>query len=140
MTEPAYNLSVCSICGLPALFTEADPGANPVSYCTGDLPAHLAPRAAAGQLPLRSSAPKAALLEQAKELDIDGRTTMSKGELEVAVAAAAAEEATDELIERRPTFEEVEKQRLSRPGQGEPKEQDAPEADAPPPKKRAAKR
>jgi hypothetical protein len=95
MTEPV-NLGLCSICGQPAQFTDADPGANPVSYCARDLPVHLGVRAAAGQLPLQG-ATKTELLDQARDLNIDGRSNMSKDELAAAVSAAAADDGHAEV-------------------------------------------
>lgn len=88
MTEPDYDLTKCAICGQDATFTDASPGANPVSYCTNDLPAHLATVAAAGQMPLATDDTKAELLEQAAELEIEGRSGMTKAQLQTAVAAA----------------------------------------------------
>lgn len=93
MTEPDIDLSKCAICRQDALFTDNSPGANPVSYCTNDLPAHLAPLAAAGQMPLASDDTKAELLEQAAELDIEGRSSMTKAQLQTAVAAAKLSQA-----------------------------------------------
>lgn len=91
MTTP--NLALCGICGGQAEFTEADPGANPVSYCSRDLPAHLQVRAAAGQLPLAPGATTVAELQaEARELDIEGRSSMDKGELLEAVNEAKAEQ------------------------------------------------
>lgn len=98
MTQPDENdLSTCAICGEPAQFTEADPGANPVSYCARHLPEHLRARAEAGQLPLQDGATKDALYERAQELDIEGRSDMTKAQLQTAVAAA---EATERLAEQ----------------------------------------
>lgn len=100
------DLSTCAICGEPALFTDSDPGANPVSYCSKHLPEHLATRAAAGQMPLKAGATKTALEEQARELDIEGRSTMSKTELEAAVAGAVAAQEFGDAQER-PTADEA---------------------------------
>lgn len=93
MTEPDIDLTKCAICGQDALFTDNSPGANPVSYCTNDLPAHMATLAAAGQMPLASDDTKAELLEQAAELDIEGRSSMTKAQLQTAVAAAKLSQA-----------------------------------------------
>lgn len=95
MTEPEQNLGVCAICGGPPHFTDASPGANPVSYCSNCLPVHQQGAAAAGQMPLQGvTVPQ--LQEQARELDIDGRSSMKKDELAVAVSeAVAAEEVVD---------------------------------------------
>ena len=84
------DLSVCAICGSPAQFTDSAPGANPVSYCTYDLPQHMRVQAAAGELTLMSGQTKAALLEEARDKEIEGRSTMNKGDLATAVAVAAA--------------------------------------------------
>lgn len=97
MTQPDENLSDCAICGESAMYTDADPGANPVSYCSRHLPDHLRGRAEAGQLPLQDGATKDELYEEAQRLDIDGRSTMTKAELQTAVAAAKT---TEELGER----------------------------------------
>ena len=84
------NLSKCAICGAPAQFTDSAPGANPVSYCTHDLPRHMQAQAAAGELTLVSGQTKSALLEEARDKDIEGRSTMNKDELATAVAVAEA--------------------------------------------------
>ena len=42
----------CDNCEDKALYTCADPGVNPVSYCAACLPAWLNERALAGQFPL----------------------------------------------------------------------------------------
>lgn len=100
MTEPVVhpNLGLCSICGGDAQFTDKDPGAYPVSYCAGDLPQHLRERAAAGQLTLVTDETKTRLLEQARDLEIEGRTTMDKEQLEAAVAAAHASKLNAEQV------------------------------------------
>jgi hypothetical protein len=91
MTET--DLSLCGICGQPAQFTDAAPGATPVSYCTSDLPAHFKTAAAAGQMPLHADAvTKAELQEEARELEIEGRSKMDKEHLASAVALAHASE------------------------------------------------
>lgn len=91
MTE--YQLSDCAICGEPAHFTDASPGANPVSYCSGHLPAHMQTAAAAGQMALSvENTTVADLREQASELDIEGRSSMAKEELAEAVSEAHAEQ------------------------------------------------
>lgn len=89
-TPDGPDLSVCGICGQEAQFTDNAPGANPVSYCSTDLPPHLRPAAELGQLPLLGDDTKAQLLEEAKDFDIEGRTTMTKAQLQTAVAAARA--------------------------------------------------
>ena len=86
------DLSICAICAGEAAFTDSDPGALPVSYCTTDLPAHLRERAAAGQLPLKADVKKRGLLEDARELDVEGRSSMGKDELAVEVSKVRAEE------------------------------------------------
>lgn len=90
MTEPEQNLGVCAICAGDAQFTDASPGANPVSYCGGDLPAHMQTAAAAGQMPL-VGVTLTELREDARELDIEGRSSMNKEELAAAVGETAAE-------------------------------------------------
>lgn len=91
MTTP--DLSLCGICGAQAEFTEADPGANPVSYCARHLPTHLQTRAAAGQLPLAPAATTVVALQaEARELDVEGRSSMDKEELLAAVNEAKAEQ------------------------------------------------
>lgn len=89
------DLSICSICGGEAAFTDNDPGALPVSYCSADLPAHLRERAAAGQLPLRDDTRKRGLLEDARELDVEGRSSMGKEELAIEVSKARAADLTN---------------------------------------------
>lgn len=42
----------CDNCGNDAAYTCADPGVNPVNYCTDCLPVWLQQRAAAGHFPL----------------------------------------------------------------------------------------
>lgn len=101
MTEP--DLSVCAICGDTALFTDSDPGANWVSYCARDLPAHLRDRAANGQLGLKAPVSRKELEQDARELDIEGRSKMGKDLLASAVAHAQADqletvEATDPAV------------------------------------------
>lgn len=89
MTEA--DLSLCAICSDPAQFTDAAPGANPVSYCTRDLPAHMQTAAAAGQMPLDASATTVTeLREEAAELEIEGRSKMDKEHLASAVSLAHA--------------------------------------------------
>lgn len=91
MTSPEQNLGICGICQLPAQFTDAAPGANPVSYCSMHLPAHLQTAAQAGQMPLAAEATTVAeLREEAKELNIPGRSSMDKEHLASAVATAHA--------------------------------------------------
>lgn len=97
MTQPNDDLSTCAICGESAQFTDADPGANPVSYDARHLPDHLRTRAEAGQLPLQDGALKDELYERAQQLDIQGRSDMTKTQLQTAVAAA---EATERLAEQ----------------------------------------
>lgn len=101
MTQPDENdLSTCAICGEPAQFTDADPGANPVSYDARHLPEHLRTRAEAGQLPLKDGSTKDDLMEKAQRFDIEGRSTMTKAQLQTAVAAAEATEMARERNSR----------------------------------------
>lgn len=102
MTQPdEIDLSQCSICGRDATFTDADPGANPVSYCTSDVPAHLRARAEAGQLPLQTDDTLEELKAAAKKLDIEGRSSMNKTQLQAAVAAAKLSEANAADVDAR---------------------------------------
>lgn len=95
MTQP--DLSLCAVCGEPAQFTDADPGANPVSYDARHLPEHLRGRAEAGQMPLQDGSTMDELYEKAQQFDIEGRSTMTKTQLQTAVAAATA---TEELAKQ----------------------------------------
>ena len=99
MTE--VDLSKCAVCGGPAQFTDADPGANPVSYDSTHLPEHFRARAAAGQLPLQSGATVTELREEARELDIEGRSSLVTSELETAVSAAHATELAQDASDPR---------------------------------------
>lgn len=48
----------CDNCESNALYTNADPGVNPVNYCATCLPSWLLQRAEAGQFPLVTSVKK----------------------------------------------------------------------------------
>lgn len=93
MSDVQVDLSKCTICGGEALFTDSDPGANPVSYDAQHLPQHLRDRAAAGQLGLQGVHKRGELEDKARELDIEGRSKMGKDQLASAVAKAQAAEA-----------------------------------------------
>ena len=86
------DLSKCGVCGGDAQFTDADPGANPVSYDAKHLPEHFRGRAEAGQMPLQDGSTVDDLQKKAKKLDIEGRSTMTKAQLQTAVAASKATE------------------------------------------------
>lgn len=88
MTQPENDLSTCAICGDAALFTDNDPGANPVSYCTTHVPEHLRGRALSGQMPLQDGSTVDELMAEAQRLDIEGRSSMNKAQLQTAVSAA----------------------------------------------------
>lgn len=47
----------CDNCDKDAVYTCADPGANPVNYCASCLPSWLQDRADAGHFPLTSQKP-----------------------------------------------------------------------------------
>ena len=48
----------CDNCETDALYTNADPGVNPVNYCAPCLPSWLSERASAGHFPLVTSVKK----------------------------------------------------------------------------------
>lgn len=102
MTEPEQNLGVCAICAGTPQFTDSAPGANPVSYCSGCLPVHMQVQAAAGQMALQG-VPLAELRVEARELEIEGRSSMKKEELAVAVSEAVAADELPEPVEAEPT-------------------------------------
>ena len=65
-------MTKCDNCENEALYTLADPGANPVNFCNADLPTWLRDRASAGQLPLvKPEAPKASKKKTAEEETAD---------------------------------------------------------------------
>lgn len=60
----------CDNCEKDALYTCADPGANPVNFCSSCLPTWLLDRALAGQLPLvKPEAPKSSKASKKKTAD-----------------------------------------------------------------------
>lgn len=131
------DLEVCAICGARALFTDADPGANPVSYCSEHVPAHLAARAQTGQMPLHIDATLTELRDEAAALDIDGRSGMNKAQLQTAVAGARV---TAEEVAKGPKDDRPLPHRP--PGRVDPDESAAPVApeNTPPPRKATKKR
>lgn len=99
MTTPDQNLGACAICGDSPQFTDSAPGANPVSYCSCCLPVHMQTAAAAGQMPLQGAVTVPQLQEAARELDIDGRSSMKKEELSAAVNEAVADALPEPVVE-----------------------------------------
>ena len=57
----------CDNCGDNALYTNSDPGVNPVNYCNICLPSWLQQRAEAGQFPLVGKVAESSKKEDKKE-------------------------------------------------------------------------
>lgn len=70
-----FDPKLCSTCGEPSSFIDDRPGANPVGYCSADLPPSLQQLAAAGQLSLanenKGEEPPAVELQPTEELLAD---------------------------------------------------------------------
>ncbi len=63
----------CANCDNKAVYTTADPGVNPVDYCSACLPKHLKERANAGHFPLADGKPKEVPVEEKKSKDEDNK-------------------------------------------------------------------